>query len=532
MRKNRSASVDSVLKDGPWTRRRFFGALGAGLFAGSVDAWAATKPPTLPQCAGAGPARHERIDAHIHIFNGTDLQVAGFLKESVAGEYPAVAGLLQLIADPLQAFVWTFSPKAVRELRRLTSLSGVESGAKAFSPELTASAVAADRAETDAQYAQFLLEQFQREDVRAALSTMLSTRQNVSVGLLPTLQRAPVTGAEAGALAREVDRATGIPIFDYLKPYFSYRYVNFFEAVEQFTCRTSRPIDTFVALMVDFDQPLAAGKKTPSSIPEQIAVISAICELSRGRLLALAPYCPFKDVAQQGASLQNVITAWTKPGFVGAKMYPPMNFKPFDNGDPLDGALTGFYHECVQRDAVVVAHAGSSLCIHTGACASPGPEGWGSALDHVLKVEKAPLRASLGHFGGPFGVKPESLNWPEAFLALMERPSGARLYADLGYAREVLQTSKQKAVVDRLSGLLTRNGSVLGDRLLYGTDWLMLGLESHWRDYAQRMETVIQETERKTGLTGFGRRFFGTNARTWLGLDSASSLASRNTAAL
>lgn len=515
-----------------WTRRSVLGALGSGMLASSVGALAASKPPTLPKCAASGPAPHQRIDAHLHIFNGTDLQVAGFLKTSVSQEYPSVAGLLQLIADPLQWFVWRVSPKASSELERLNRLASSKAGGKGFLSDEMASALAADRAETDAQYAQFLFEQFQRKDVRAALTELITGQKRAGPGFLQRLEAPPRTPAEARALARGVDRSSGIPIFDYLSRYFSYRYANFFEAIEQFTCGNVRPIDTFVALMVDFDEPLAPGTETKSPIHDQTDVISKICELSRGRLVALAPYCPFKDARRHGASLKNVTDAWKKPGFVGAKIYPPMGFKPFGNGPPLDDALTAFYHECIRQDAVVAAHAGPSLCINSGPCDTPGPAGWEAALDHVLSVEKAPLRANLGHYGGVLGATAQSAQWPEKFLALMEKPSGARVFADLGYASEILDRRNDPHAIKRLSDLLTSPRSVLRDRLLYGTDWLMLGLESHWRDYTPRMETVIQGVEQKTGITRVAQRIFGGNARTWLGFDSPGSLATRNTAGL
>ncbi|MGH3430902.1 MAG: hypothetical protein ACRDQZ_25590, partial [Mycobacteriales bacterium] len=298
-----------------------------------MDAFA--KPPPLPGCAGTRPAPHARIDAHLHIFNGTDLQVAGFLGTSVAHEHPIVGPLLQLLAGPLQEFVWHKSPKARDELKRLNSLaatSGVGFTAGSLSKSLEE-----DRAETDAQYAEFLYGEFQKEKVRKELSALLGLKGASQRGLAPKPIKAPASPQDARTLADRVDRA-GIPIFDYLKRYFSYRYANFFEAVDRFTCHGSAPIDTFIALMVDFDEPLDPGGETPSHISDQTTVVSRICELSRGRLLALAPYCPLKDVRRNGASLKNVLDAWTKKGFVGVKLYPPMGFKPYDNGDARDDA--------------------------------------------------------------------------------------------------------------------------------------------------------------------------------------------------
>ena len=516
---------------GRWTRRSVLVTLGGGALAAAFDVFGNPRPPTLPQCLGPGPAPHERIDAHVHIFNGTDLQIAGFLKTAVSNEYPEFAPLLHLIADPLQWFTWHFAPKAKQELEHLAHLIDARHGGKGFTADGVAGMRQRDRAETDAQYERFLLEQLQRRKVRTAVSNLLRRSKTAPPGLLLRLQRAPKTGPEARSLARAIDQATGVPVFDYLYPYFCYRYDNFLELVEQFTCRGSLPIDTFIALMLDFDEPLGQGHATASPIPDQVAVMSRISELSRGHLLVAAPYCPLKDAAHNGASLKNVTDAWTKPGFVGAKMYPPMGFSPFGNTNSrVEDALAAFYHECIQEDAVVIAHAGPSNCISAGSCLYPGPVGWRKALEHVLTTEKAPLRASLGHFGGPFDTKSQIQTWPECFLKLMSQPYGERLYADLAYANEVLDPTQRQYCITRLTGLL--KGSVLADRLMYGTDWLMLGLESHWRDYEQCMQIVIQGAEQQSGIAGFSGRFFGINARACLDLSSNGSLARRNTMTL
>ncbi len=516
----------------PWARRDVLKALGLGVMAGALDACRVAPSRPLPGCAGPGPSPHRHLDAHIHIFNGTDLQIAGFLREAVAPEYPSVARLIGLIAEPLQTFVWAVSPQAIPELEHLNGLA-TASGVRSFAETTFAKAFERDRAQTGAQYSEFLRQQFQRDDVRSELSRLVAEQQARGAARgVPRSFGAPRDASSARSLAREVDLASGIPFFDYLEPYFSYRYANFFEAADQFTCHGRPTIDSFVALLVDFDEPLAPGKETPSRISDQAVVVSRICQLSQGRLLALAPYCPIKDVARQGASLKNVLAAWARPGFVGAKLYPPMGFKAYGNGDARDGALARFYHECIVHDAVVMAHAGPSLCVHSGPCTEPGFEGWSAALEHVFAKEKAPLRAALGHFGDVLGSKPESVIWPEAFQGLMQRPSGQHLYGDLSYASETLKSSNDQKVIDRLSGLIKSPGSVLAERLMYGSDWLMLGLESKWRDYSTRMESVIRRVESATGTHGFEDRFFGGNARAWLGLDQVDSLASKSLTAL
>jgi len=527
---------ESKLLRGTWTRRAFCKAFGLSGLTWAFPAYPLAPMP-WPPCVGSGPAAHQRIDAHVHIFNGTDLQIAGFLKQSVANEYPDLKVLLRLIADPLQDFVWTFAPKARDELERLNQIAG-KSGARAFSEQDFGPALETDRAKTRALYNEFLRQQFKKERVRQELIKMIHRAKNKSSDSRPVIQeleRAPPKGTER-ELANRVDELSGIPVFDYLEPYFSYRYSNFLELVQVFTCVDS-PVDTFVALLVDFDQPLGEHRAatTPSTIDDQTAVTSRICELSRGHLVALAPYCPFKDVARKNASLKNVLQAWKRPGFVGAKLYPPMGFYPYGNGkdgNPLDAALGRFYHECVELDAVVMAHAGPSMCRTSSHCKYPGPTGWAKAVAHVFDTEHKPLRAALGHFGGPFDGTSEAQSWPEEFLDLMTKASGQKLYADLSYASEVLDASNDNLVVDRLTGLIKRSASALTERLMYGTDWLMLGLEPQWQAYAKRMEAIIDETEKRSGATGFNARFFGANARDWLGLDQSTSLGSRNTAGL
>jgi hypothetical protein len=485
-----------------------------------------------------GPAPHQRIDAHVHIFNGTDLQIAGFLKTSVANEYPDIKELLYLIADPLQSFVWHNSPKAQDELQRLNQVAE-KSGSRSFSEQDFGPALQEDRAKTQAQYNEFLRQQLRDEKVREELIKMIRRAKKKGADAQRTIQaldKAPPSGTER-ELARHVDESLGIPVFDYLEPYFSYRYSNFLELVQQFTCTNMSSIDTFVALLVDFDQPLvgSSGAPTPSSIDHQTAVTSRICELSRGHLVALAPYCPLKDVARKNASLKNVLQAWKRPGFVGAKLYPPMGFYPYGNGGAIDAALGRLYHECITSDAVIMAHAGPSMCKtlrkRPRHCTYPGPRGWTRAIEHVFDTEHKPLRVALGHFGGPFGNKSEAHIWPEDFLDLMKKPAGQKLYADLSYASEVLQTANDSLVVSRLTSLMTHS-SLLSERLMYGSDWLMLGLELQWRAYAERVEVVIDETEKQSGSTGFKTRFFGGNAREWLGLDEPMSIGSRNTAGL
>jgi hypothetical protein len=244
----------SELLRSAWTRRAFCNALGLSGITWALPAYPLAPPQPWPPCMVSGPTPHQRIDAHVHIFNGTDLQIAGFLKTSVANEYPDVKGLLYLIADPLQSFVWHNSPKAQDELKRLNEIAG-RSGSRSFSEQDFGPTLQEDRAKTQAQYNEFLRQQLRDERVREELIKMIRRAKKKGADAQRTIQalrKAPPSGTER-ELARRVDESSGIPVFDYLEPYFSYRYSNFLELVQQFTCANMSSIDTFVALLVDFD---------------------------------------------------------------------------------------------------------------------------------------------------------------------------------------------------------------------------------------------------------------------------------------
>ena len=518
-----------------WDRRQVLSGLGLSGLGFALTGCKTAPPQVVPKCIVPGPAPWRRIDAHVHVFNGTDLQVAGFLRECVAYEYEWAKTFLQLIAQPLQDFVWANSPLAKDERDHLDRIVGTERGLSVLASSVFLEQIARDQDKTAQQYSQFLGEQFRRDNVRQAAAEMAWAKSGRKT-VRPPQFRNPGSPEKARKLAKGIDGKLGIPLFDYLGRYFNYRYANMYELAASFACDRSEPIDSFVALMVDFDQALASGGETKSPIKDQCQVMSKIATLWEGRLVVLAPYCPLKDARQSGASLVNITKAWTLPGFVGAKMYPPMGFYPLGNsqlpdGGKVDDALKAFYTACIDKDAVVMTHAGSSLCVGGLPCETPGPEGWARALKWTGGLGKTPLRAGLGHFGHPFGATGDSLTWPGEFANLMKMPGGERLYADLSYASEIFKGSNNQPYVTRLASLL-HDHPVLAERLMYGTDWLMVTIESGWKNYEHRMKALADAVEKQAAVPGFSGRLFGGNARAWLGLDKPDSLAARNTAAL
>ena len=54
-----------------------------------------------------------------------------------------------------------------------------------------------------------------------------------------------------------------------------------------------------IAHLVDYDWPIAGGRETATSIPDQILVMEQICALTAGRVHCFAPFDPMKQVAYE-----------------------------------------------------------------------------------------------------------------------------------------------------------------------------------------------------------------------------------------
>ena len=103
--------------------------------------------------------------------------------------------------------------------------------------------------------------------------------------------------------------------------------------------------------------------------------------------------------------------------------------------------------------------------------------------------------------------------------------------ADLSYASELLKGADNQLYIDKLVKLLHEH-PVLVERLMYGSDWLMVSIESGWKNYEHRMKALADAVEKQAAVPGFAERLFGGNARAWLGLDKPDSLAAKSVAKL
>ncbi len=96
----------------------------------------------------------------------------------------------------------------------------------------------------------------------------------------------------------------------------------------------------------------------------------------------------------------------------------------------------------------------------------------------------------------------------------MARPRGDRVYADLAYWDDLQCATAGpdlcKAAEARLSAVLKTSvggGQVVGDRVMYGSDWLMLSQQKNWPSYAQQLHAAVRDID-----ASYVEKIFGGNA--------------------
>ena len=298
---------------------------------------------------------------------------------------------------------------------------------------------------------------------------------------------------------------------------------------------TADGVRLFTPALVDFEFWLNDAPET--NFTEQIELGSRLSRAFPGRVHFFVPFDPWREVAHapnEPGSLELVKKAITQDGFVGVKLYPPMGFAASGNagldfsavdvedsaafGAQLDATLDALFTWAVEADVPIMAHCNLSEESKRGFACRASPAYWATAIAH-----HPGLRLNLGHFGGQDNLGPGGVNdaadWPETIIALMGTKEGRHLYTDIGnfdmgdmpwFAR--LKTALQDT-------------PVLLDRLMYGSDWMMLATSDRYEDFFTRF---------RDGLTSLGTlddaqiaSILGGNARSFLGLESGGQTRAR-----
>ena len=457
------------------------------------------------------------IDAHCHIFNGTDIQAKEFLSRVATHLHGVAQDAVDTAANALQDLAWSEAPTGKEELAMLAKVCGGQIFDKKHREKHRQASYA--RARNALQRTQALKDynsrrqqmkgrvpvappppppngRLSREEVLQRINDAIQSpsfeeyklKQAPAPPPAPAARVAPPPPgpqAPSASAAHTVDGA-----LKYIIQNFQYRYIMIHDYLDTFF-RDNNNIDLIVASLVDYDWWLAKGGETATKLDDQIAVMERICVLRRGQVHGMAPFDPLKEVAFRAgkpnsriSSLSLVQDAVEKHGFLGVKIYPPMGFAPLGNaanhaafwtgdwlpdwirtpiqyasgseeiGARLDEVLSEFYDWCCAKDVPVLAHSAQSVGVAPDFEKLAGAAHWRTALE-VEKFRK--LRINFGHFGD-FGDTLDKDQSPEvdAFMALMgdQGAIGEHAYADTAYFNEVL--AQQSAVTDRLKKLYGR----------------------------------------------------------------------------
>jgi len=236
-------------------------------------------------------------------------------------------------------------------------------------------------------------------------------------------------------------------------------------------------------------------------------------------------------------ALEIVTTAIEQQGFIGVKLYPPMGFRAIGNASPpaldfstlpgirpyvitpqmVDAALTALYDYCNANEVPIMAHCAPSQGPTPQASEQAHPKWWAQLLDDAKY--KATLRVNLGHFGGvwDFDGKPHTpASWTKDVADMIQTGGYGFLYTDLGDFANILDrdsTDRLPDIINQLTPLLGAD-TLVRDRILYGTDWLMLGIEPGCEKYYDKMNAKIAPALGVTNLDPL----LGGNAVRYLGL--------------
>lgn len=525
-----------------------------------------------PVCPNAPEVSHLdgglTIDAHCHVFNGTDLQVNEFLSRVAVEQKGALGFAARAIGELLENLAWRLAPSGDEELSKL---AGLAKSLQSCTAEGYADRVGGleqegyTRGRQELQKAVEQSPKLRSLGLKIAQGTFSVAPDPVEAAQLEALiliQGLPESvksyddmSANKGLRIQSFSASSVRGLIDFVLQNFQYRYVNVHKYLRTYNRPGERVVDLMLPSMVDYDWWLNKGDATPTSLATQVQVMSQISVLTGGRVHAFVPFDPLRQVAYELGqssvdSLSLVKDAVLKRGLVGVKLYPPMGFSALGNqerdgmgfwrrpwlprwadrgdlGARLDGAMRALFQWCQAEQVPVMAHTSESN--------GPTPEFekltdskyWALALN-----EFPTLRVSFGHFGGSTPVE-LGLRRAEEFASLMQAGTGApgvSAFADAGYFVEVMSREPELlTIVRQLYEETSSTGSAaLSNRFLYGTDWMMTLAEGSVGGYLGDFERLFADLEERPvmksrGVTNLAARFFGLNSADWVGLHAGDA---------
>lgn len=504
------------------------------------------------EVADAWKAPYRYIDAHAHFFNASDVPAHGFLAGSfMHGRFHNP--VLLKIAGGVSAAVEALANTALDPLNEMQLLCQRTVAVDMRSEQSTGTLDAEIEREKQ-KNASNLHRQLQSTDVPARVNEMLrQLRETVGaqhlahqrfsedlvfdsargVGLLKD-SAPPVPAALKGMDMQNVLRAGTYmlgPRHHSLREYIKLQARHSPDAL----------MSASIGAMVDFNYWLrGAGRAT--NIHDQVLIQEQLALMSGGFLLPVVAYNPWTDMKEGGESSRLVKWAVEHHGCVGVKIYPPIGFYPFGNGNlerpthpertphdlrALDKTLEKFYGLCEELDVPVMAHGNDSNGRNQSENMLAGTAGW-KELDRLPSLQR--LYVNIGHFGGaldhpvPGGKPPE--DWTMQYAQLMQSAGKLKVFGDIGYWDDLYGETNRESVRAKLRRVLPMplpGGQTVADRVMYGSDWFMTAKERDWEAYPRR----ILDELRGIASEDVVQRIMGGNVLECYGLAAGSNRRNR-----
>jgi predicted TIM-barrel fold metal-dependent hydrolase len=539
----------------PFSRRETLIYAGSALAAAALSGCAPRRPVYVDK-----PAKGPVIDAHCHLFNGTDLPITTFLTRLALPGYgdqtcdlgprgfrvrsiedpTLIEELVRLLIDWLLAA----TPTAREELDRLTR--------NHTSP--AADETARVRGRTIRNLTRFLDDSAPKTaGVRALERGRLrnALRQEIQTARREKDAQPLTTRQEAEAIVDSPGNFGGIIRWVWL--FFRSR-----QSLAQELCDASRNWERdpvmLVPMMVDYAHWLGETTQYDSSFFDQIAVYGALCTRSPVPIHGMVPFDPLRSVfwtrgkhhrfpdTPEFDPLDLAEKALNSHGFLGLKFYPPMGFRATGNagsgqdyppkallaldlkddalGRELDAAMRRAFDFCIDHDAPMLAHANNSVAAGKGYGRRAEPRFWIDAL-----TSRPNLRLCLAHGGGFCWASTDpaekGLSWEWTIGRYVAAHPDSHLYMDISYFSDIFDSPGKADRVARQLQDWIRECDREVRHIIFGTDWIMLDKEEGFPTYGTRVAAFLQD---RCGLTDAQLdRVLWQNAMRFLGLDSGKT---------
>ncbi|MDB5872206.1 MAG: amidohydrolase 2 protein [Ramlibacter sp.] len=557
-------------------RREFMMATGMGtaLLAGGCE--------TGPGLAPLPPSKLQLIDVHSHVFNASDLPAVRFIKIVFLKHYPKQALRVLDIDDPdmvdqlltlLTAIVGSTKAPSASEETRILDLETplvLSNGSTVENEKAVIAAIASftmDRGmAVSAENGTPINTRRMRSAIfKAAGETALSTSDEA------------LTQGQALVVAQRAYRSLDLGlVLRWFGLFTRYRHA-LAEQLASDHARQGFTASILCPALVDYDHWLGEYVSV-SPLPAQVTVMGRIARRKTGPVVhGYVGFDPLRQVAYEAGIFQGyeplalVRKAIREEGFVGVKLYPPMGYRPMGNADKcqtypeeqnntmrrllagaaqdpstagctprpadgsaaigrkLDNAMSRLFDSCVLEHAVVMAHTNDSNGANKNYSHRADPAYW---LD-VFRNWPA-LHVGLAHFGSfdaesvakPPGATGAKASWEWTLGRFLSANPAAPVYSDISYLVEIVGNvaADQKDYDKNLAAWVSEFDPQCR-HLMFGTDWMMLGLDPAYEGYTER---VYQYFRRNIGFDeAMLNRLFSGNAAAFLGLGKDDAVRQR-----